>query len=240
MQATVIHVDGGKHVLDLSLHGSPVQLVAGSKALGRVASVSGAGVTVQLSAHASGKAALADVHDGPVDNALRGLQAGQWVQVALIEQQRGEASAGKGTKAGKTGKAGKAGSGSSGSPSHWVLSLRQSDGGRCAAHGAAQQADTSEGGEVEGSIVPPGTKASQLAANQQVGGYVKAAGKAGVFVCLTRTLDARLRLGQLSDKFVEDPAAAYPEGAYVSARVLKVEGERCVWGGVTEHPLVPV
>ena len=60
----------------------------------------------------------------------------------------------------------------------------------------------------------------------KVCGYVKAGGPAGVFVCLARNCEARVRLGQLSDAFVDDPAAAFPPGKKVTGRVLKVDGSR--------------
>lgn len=62
----------------------------------------------------------------------------------------------------------------------------------------------------------------------QVGGYVKGAGKMGGFVCLARDCDARVRLGQLADKFVDDPAGEFPPGKRVAGKVLHVEGGRSV------------
>lgn len=45
-------------------------------------------------------------------------------------------------------------------------------------------------------------------------------------MALDRTRDARIKLRDLSDGFVEDPAAAFPEGARVEGRVLAVSGDK--------------
>jgi rRNA biogenesis protein RRP5 len=42
----------------------------------------------------------------------------------------------------------------------------------------------------------------------------------GLFVTLDRDRDARVKLSNMSDGFVEDPAAAFPEGAWVKGRVV--------------------
>lgn len=53
--------------------------------------------------------------------------------------------------------------------------------------------------------------------------YVKAVSKIGVFVTLARGLDARIRLSQLADSFVDDPQAAFPEGKLVKGRIVSTE-----------------
>lgn len=45
----------------------------------------------------------------------------------------------------------------------------------------------------------------------------------GLFVTLDRCRDARVKLSQLSDGFVEDPAAAFPVGSRVEGRIVSVE-----------------
>jgi rRNA biogenesis protein RRP5 len=44
-----------------------------------------------------------------------------------------------------------------------------------------------------------------------------------MFVVLDRSHDARVKLSQLSDGFVEDPAAAFPVGSRVEGRIVSVE-----------------
>ncbi len=60
----------------------------------------------------------------------------------------------------------------------------------------------------------------------QVHGYVRAATKVGVFVQLSRHITARVKLAHLSDGFVEDPKAAFPEGKLVKGRVMAMSGDK--------------
>ena len=60
----------------------------------------------------------------------------------------------------------------------------------------------------------------------QVLGYVKSVGQ-GAFVSLAANLDGRVKLSQLADGFVAEPAARFPVGSLVRAKVLAVSGERC-------------
>lgn len=62
----------------------------------------------------------------------------------------------------------------------------------------------------------------------QVQGYVKNVSAVGVFVTLSSSVEARVKLGQLSDTFVEDPKAIFPVGHLVSGRILSVQGHRFV------------
>ena len=61
-------------------------------------------------------------------------------------------------------------------------------------------------------------------------GYVTSAaaeGKgAGVYVALSATQTARVKLRALSDEFVDDPSAAFPPGKHVSGHVVDVAGGR--------------
>ena len=59
----------------------------------------------------------------------------------------------------------------------------------------------------------------------QVLGYVKSVGQ-GVFVSLAGDLDSRVKLSQLADGFVKDPAAEFPLGLLVRGKVLSVIGDR--------------
>ena len=62
----------------------------------------------------------------------------------------------------------------------------------------------------------------------QVSGYVKAVSSAGVFVALARNAEARVKMGHLSDSFVKDPKAAFPEGKLVHGRVISsADGRQC-------------
>lgn len=58
---------------------------------------------------------------------------------------------------------------------------------------------------------------------KQVQGYVKSASRAGVFVVLSRQLDARVRLSNLADSFVAEPEASFPPGKHVRGWIVSVE-----------------
>ena len=60
----------------------------------------------------------------------------------------------------------------------------------------------------------------------QVLGYVKSVGQ-GAFVTLAADLDGRVKLSQLADGFVADPAADFPVGRLLRAKVLAISGDRC-------------
>jgi rRNA biogenesis protein RRP5 len=188
----VVHVERKKHALDISLlpaakaaAGAGAALpAAGSVQLGRITTVGGTGVRVQLSARSAGRVALTDIHDGPVKQALAGLQAGQYCKAVVLGVDPAASSAGGSEEGG----------------SQLLLSLRPAAGGQCAAHAAAakQQRQQAVGGGTGSALEIPELAAGplqpkQLKPGQRVAGYVKSSGSAGVFVCLARNLDARIR-----------------------------------------------
>ena len=59
-------------------------------------------------------------------------------------------------------------------------------------------------------------------------GYVSAVNASGAFLALARDLTARVRLSNLADGFVPDPAAEFPVGRLARGRVLSVENNRRV------------
>lgn len=61
----------------------------------------------------------------------------------------------------------------------------------------------------------------------QVAGYVKNVAAVGMFVSLSSSVEARVKLGQLSNTFIEDPKAAFPVGQFVSGRIVSIQGDRC-------------
>lgn len=163
LQATVVAVDSRRRALDVTLVPQQQGAAAlqpparGSTVLGRITSVGGAGVRVQLGACSSGRVALTDIHDGPVQQALAGLEAGQYVQAAVV---------GPDPAASSTGGKGRGGGKADGATSQLLLSLRPSDGGHCAAHAAAAAAEQQPGGgeaptpaaELQATELKPGQK----------------------------------------------------------------------------------
>ncbi|KXZ56455.1 hypothetical protein GPECTOR_1g407 [Gonium pectorale] len=221
--ARVLAVSARKHTLDLSLvdagsgttHGSAPGAAAppeGALVLGRVVGAGGGGVRVSLGAGRPGKVALTDIHDGWVPDALAGVAEGDYVRARVLGRD-GEVT---------------------------VLSLRASRGGALArprpgaADGAAlvaagKGAAAKKGGQKEAAAAaaaaveeaPELLDGSELAEGSTLRGYVKRCDAKGLFVALDRYRDGRIKLGNLSDGFIADPAAAFPPGMRLEARLLK-------------------
>ena len=83
-----------------------------------------------------------------------------------------------------------------------------------------------DGGEIDLSFVS-GSKTDDILTSLQPGsrvdGYVKNVTKSGVFVAIARDADARVKMCNLGDAFVEDPIAAFPRGALVRGVVVAVD-----------------
>ena len=111
------------------------------------------------------------------------------------------------------------------------LSLRPSRGGKCPAHAIAIAAATETTTATETPTAPPPppppdhplSLPDDIKPGQKIAGYIKASGPNGVFISLSRAVDARIRLRQLSEQFIPDVVSAYPVGQYIEATVLKVE-----------------
>jgi rRNA biogenesis protein RRP5 len=67
---------------------------------------------------------------------------------------------------------------------------------------------------------------SELKLNQLVRGYVKVCTKKGCFITLSRHVDARVLLKDLSDKFVRDVAETFPAGTMVLGRVTRIHEQQ--------------
>ena len=96
------------------------------------------------------------------------------------------------------------------------LSLRAADGGALGSAAAASRAPPA----LDAPFLPP-TATPTVGAI--VAGYIASVGRAGAFVTLARGADARVRLSDLADGFVSDPASAFPAGTLVTGRVLSVD-----------------
>ncbi|XP_072958510.1 rRNA biogenesis protein RRP5 isoform X2 [Typha angustifolia] len=66
-------------------------------------------------------------------------------------------------------------------------------------------------------------KMDDLHPDMDVQGYVKNVTSKGCFIMLSRTVDARVLLSNLSDSYIEDPEKEFPVGKLVHGRVLSVE-----------------
>lgn len=215
VKATVLGVDREHHTLDLTMreaaaaggHPSPGQLVTGA-----VVTARGEGVLVQLGGKAQGIVALTDLHDTWVPNALTAVKPGTLVTARVLDPAARASS-----------------SSSSKGPQRLQLSLRGSEGGSiegytppaaAAAAGGQQKAKTAA---AAAEAAPKGllTK-DQLKVGSTVKGYVRAVSAKGLFIQLDRTHMARVKLSQMSDGFVEDPAATFPPGTLVEGKIVAV------------------
>ncbi len=195
----VVSVNHDKHAMDVVLldgkHGDGTRsFAAGTLACGYVTGASGNGVAVKLAWDTVGRVNLTDIYSVAVRNALSPAEAlkGTFVKVAVVS-----------TKATKT------------NPSI-SLSLRLSA-------GAISTLDESKCGTLPSALVPkPSIKLAELSPGTAVSGYVKVAGKMGVFITLGRDLEARIKLRQLQDEFVEDPLASYPPGTFVQGHIVSI------------------
>ncbi len=199
VSSKVVSVNHDKHAMDVVLlDGQPGDgtrsFAAGTLACGYVTGASGTGVAVKLAWDTVGRVNLTDVYSVAVKNALLPVETlkGTFVKVAVVS-----------TKATKT------------NPSI-SLSLRPSA-------GAVSTLDEGKCETLPSALVPkPSIKLAELSPGTAVSGYVKVAGKMGVFITLGRDLEARIKLRQLQDEFVEDPLTSYPPGTFVQGRVVSI------------------
>ncbi|GBF92560.1 hypothetical protein Rsub_05174 [Raphidocelis subcapitata] len=201
--ATVVAAGGKDGKLDLSLRGGvamrphaagqPPLPAPGQLLIGRIQSARGSGILVQLSSPVLGIVALTDVHDSWAPNALTGLAEGAFVRARVLDappDARGRLR----------------------------LTLRPSEGGLVdGGAGGGAGGGGEEGGR--GGKAPAVLGADDLAEGREVQGYVRHVSAKGLFVTLDRSRDARVKLSAMSDGFLEDPAAAFPEGSLVRGRV---------------------
>ena len=207
--------DGGIHLGD-GQAGHVGGLNADDMVMGTVHSFSGkSGVTISLGANGLGHVSLMNVHDMPVDNALKGFEVGQYVRARVIGPASGVGAVSKGHGSSKDNQ----------SVAHWNLSLKPSQGGECVAHRKANIVRRTAMSQDIG-FLHDGTKASDLRRGQRVHGYVKAVTSVGVFVWLTSKLDGRVKFRQLSEGFIEDPTKAFPDGQYVKGMVVEIDGSK--------------
>ncbi|GER39943.1 RNA binding [Striga asiatica] len=66
-------------------------------------------------------------------------------------------------------------------------------------------------------------KITDLYPNMAIKGYIKNISSKGCFIMLSRKIDAKILLSNLSDTFVENPEKEFPVGKLVAGRVLLVE-----------------
>ncbi|KAI3446386.1 hypothetical protein Pfo_003051 [Paulownia fortunei] len=151
------------------------------------------GLLVQIDPHHYGKVHFTELTDSWVSNPLVGYHEGQFVKCKVLEINR----AIKGTI-------------------HVDLSLRSTPD----ASSGLRSTDLNGGMHTSIQHVD---KITDLHPNMVVQGYVKNVSSKGCFIMLSRKIDAKILLSNLSDNFVENPENEFPVGKLVVGKVLSVE-----------------
>ncbi|GAX80532.1 hypothetical protein CEUSTIGMA_g7970.t1 [Chlamydomonas eustigma] len=245
VRGRVLQVDVHRRQLDLTLItpeasgstkgtvvGTCSPLQPGDMIMGRVVAVAGSGIKVHIGHKRYGIISMTDLHDEWVDNALLGVTKGSYARCKVISALDRKPPTFTGAVI------------SSEESQAFLLSVRPSYGG-CLA-GLQQHIGASVSSKEETTAKAQGghkrlvselsstaglgvrevLDVASLKIGSKVQGYVKAVGSKGLFLALDRIHDAHIRIRNLSDGFVEDPAAAFPEGMRVEASVVSIKDGR--------------
>lgn len=151
------------------------------------------GLVVQIGPRLYGRVHFTELKDLCVSDPLFGYHEGQFVKCKVLEISHTV----KGTL-------------------HVELSLRVSLDGMTSTNTSDLSTDVvTRGKHLE--------KIEDLSPNMVVQGYVKNVTSKGCFIMLSRKLDAKVLLSNLSDGYVESPEKEFPIGKLVAGRVLSVE-----------------
>lgn len=151
------------------------------------------GLVVQIGPHLYGRVHFTELKNICVSDPLSGYDEGQFVKCKVLEISRTV----RGTL-------------------HVELSLRSSLDGMSSTNSSDLSTDVDTPGKhLE--------KIEDLSPNMIVQGYVKNVTSKGCFIMLSRKLDAKVLLSNLSDGYVESPEKEFPIGKLVAGRVLSVE-----------------
>ncbi|KAG8367979.1 hypothetical protein BUALT_Bualt16G0128900 [Buddleja alternifolia] len=207
----IINVNKQKKLLRLVLHEPPVGFVEGkendsdhcvmwhlsegSVVGGRISKIlpGAGGLLVQIDQHHYGKVHFTELTDSWVLNPLSDFHEGQFVKCKVIEINR----AVKGSV-------------------HVDLSLRSTP-------DASRDPKSTEPNSGMHSSIQCVDKITDLHPNMIVQGYVKNVSSKGCFIMLSRKIDAKILISNLSDSFVENPENEFPVGKLVTGKVLSVE-----------------
>lgn len=151
------------------------------------------GLLVQIDPHLYGKVHFTELTEAWVSDPLSGYREGQFVKCKVLEINR----TGNGTV-------------------HIDLSLRSTSNDR-------HDLSLTEHSSGMPSSTQHVDKLTDLQPNMVVQGYVKNISAKGCFVMLSRKIDAKILLSNLSVNFVDNPEKDFPVGKLVSGRVLSVE-----------------
>ncbi|KAK9086007.1 hypothetical protein Sjap_026418 [Stephania japonica] len=151
------------------------------------------GLLVQIGPHLFGKVHFVELVDKWVDNPLSDFHVRQFVKCKVLEISQPAT----GVK-------------------HFDLSLR----------GLSENIQDDHISKVDGNQTSFGKTVEaieDLQSNMTIQGYVKSVTPKGCFIMLSRKIDAKVLLSNLSDGFIEQPEKEFPVGKLVHGRVLSVE-----------------
>ncbi|KAL0817225.1 rRNA biogenesis protein RRP5 isoform X1 [Brassica napus] len=151
------------------------------------------GLRVQIGPNVFGRVHFTEINDSWVSNPLDGFHEGQFVKCKVLEISNSS----KGTL-------------------QIELSLRTSLDGM-----TSDQLSEASNNNVN--ICKRFERIEDLSPDMAIQGYVKNTMSKGCFIMLSRKLDAKVLLSNLSDTFVKDPEKEFPVGKLVTGRVLNVE-----------------
>ncbi|KAL6599504.1 hypothetical protein ACP70R_045641 [Stipagrostis hirtigluma subsp. patula] len=151
------------------------------------------GLVVQIGPHLHGRVHYTEIVDSWVPEPLSGLREGQFVKCKVLAVSR-----------------------SSEGSLRVDLSLRSSNLCTDSSHSRRLFDDSV-------TCTPRVEKISDLCPGTEVKGYVKNVNSKGCFIMLSRMVEARIFLSNLSDEYVENPQKDFPVGKLVHGRVLSTD-----------------
>ncbi|XP_019053357.1 PREDICTED: rRNA biogenesis protein RRP5 isoform X2 [Nelumbo nucifera] len=152
------------------------------------------GLLVQIGPHLHGKVHFTELADEWLSNPLLEYQEGQFVKCQVLEIIRST----KGLL-------------------HVDLSLRATS-----LEGIQSPKSVGLNNDLN-SLISRVKRIEDIHPNMAVKGYVKNVTSKGCFIMLSRKIDAKILLSNLSDGFIENPEEEFPVGKLVSGKVLSVE-----------------
>ncbi|KAI5068389.1 hypothetical protein GOP47_0016734 [Adiantum capillus-veneris] len=153
------------------------------------------GLSVQIGCHLFGRVHITQLADAWKDNPTMDFKVGQFVRCIILDVSRSK----------------------DGVINQIDLSLRQSLINALGDKGVASETNTR--------LLPDPIveKIEDLRVGMEVQGFVKSVIKKGCFVTLSRHLDARIKLSNLAENFIDDPGSLFPVGKLVKGRIISLE-----------------
>ncbi|KAF9664808.1 hypothetical protein SADUNF_Sadunf16G0056600 [Salix dunnii] len=193
-------VDGGAPIMDDLQSNDPWDNVTahirkGAVVGGRISKIlpGVGGLLVQLGPHIHGRVHFTELQESLVPDPLSAYKEGQFVKSKVLEI------------------------------SHPVKGTIHIDLSLCISLNGMLHQNSSEFSNNQDAPSKRVDKIEDLQRDMVVQGYVKNVSSKGCFISLSRKLDAKILISNLSDGFIDDPEKEFPIGKLVTGRVLSVE-----------------